>query len=154
VLCFSQNDGEAIDPEKRDKAMRPYLMRTEQIILPRRDNAITNFFKQGRSQELYPAMTAIAGVVCMGLYNSRRNHPLSSRLYLYVASGIAGYWLGGMVDHYETKRFAERDAMLHHYISLHPEDFVEEPSPKLKYVLYPWHPVREHWDGLKGYPYR
>lgn len=49
-----------------------------------------------------------------------------------------------MADYYITKMFAERDAMMYHYISLHPEDFDEEPPPKLKHVLYPWYPVREH----------
>ncbi|OWA50341.1 hypothetical protein BV898_14862 [Hypsibius exemplaris] len=128
---------------------RPYFMRTEQIRLPREQNFITNFFRQGRSQEQIPALGAAVAVGGFVMNNRIRGLPPLSRPYMVVLLGLTGYWAAGWVDYWQTQGFAHRDAQMHHYMSLHPEDFTEEPAPKLKYVLYPWQPIREHWDSLE-----
>ena len=230
VFFLQQNDIPGMSAEKR---LRPYFMRTQPIILPRRDNIITKIFKQGRSQEGLPSIGAGFGVTSLFMHlwlidwlidwtnkvisvivevsdwlidwlkamrsirtcqlvdclisrimrvlflsytllyfylylffhfvllsfhtsqlvtalysNYSGRHPIFSRTWRFVAFPILGYYLLGMSDYWITRFLSDRDAMMHHYISLHPEDFDEEAPPTLKHVLYPWYPVREHWDGV------
>ena len=144
-------------PERADEAsgqVRPYFLRHD---LPHpfpRDtnNWYAKYFKRGRTNDSYPFWGAVAGYIITCVANYRAGHPVFSRLYIHAGSIVLGWWTGGQIDYYQSKSYAERDAMMHHYMSLHPEDFQEQRPPKLKYVIYPWHPVRENYEALKNYP--
>lgn len=118
------------------------------------DDLLSRIFVKGRSGIGYPWLGGFTGLSISLIRHYNYGIPPFAKIYVHIGATVFGYWLGGYVDHWQTKFYAERDAMMRHYISLHPEDFVEEPAPKMKYVLYPWYPRREHWDPLKGYPLR
>lgn len=44
-------------------------------------------------------------------------------LQKHTAVVLAGGYLGQVIDGYRNRYLAERDAVLRHYVQLHPEDF-------------------------------
>ncbi|GAU89418.1 hypothetical protein RvY_01969 [Ramazzottius varieornatus] len=141
--------------EDRD-VYRPYFLRREmpQPFPQDKTTWYAKYFKQGRTDDFYPFWGAVGGYLCVVFGNYRIGHPVFSRIYLHAGGALLGWWLGGQIDYYQSKSYAERDAMMRHYMSLHPEDFQEQRPPKLKYVIYPWYPVRETYEGLKNYPFK
>ncbi|KAG7306141.1 hypothetical protein JYU34_008733 [Plutella xylostella] len=80
---------------------------------------------------------------CTGmLINFGTKRPIYSGLQKHAA--CMAIWSASLhiVQKKRDAYFAERDAVLRHYIELHPEDFVEPERKKLADVLEPWIPIR------------
>ncbi|XP_022906330.2 NADH dehydrogenase [ubiquinone] 1 subunit C2 [Onthophagus taurus] len=78
--------------------------------------------------------------VCFGNYATPR--PVFSGLQRHLAAtGIGGY-IGHVIDGYRNSHYAERDAVLRHYIQLHPDDFPIPERKKFSEVFEPWVPIR------------
>ncbi|CAB3362603.1 Hypothetical predicted protein [Cloeon dipterum] len=75
-------------------------------------------------------------------YNWANRRPTLSGLprSLIIVASLAG--AGRLLQDYRDKRLAQRDAVLRHYISLHPEDFELPPRVKYSEVFGSWIPVR------------
>ncbi|KAJ6650130.1 NADH dehydrogenase [ubiquinone] 1 subunit C2 [Pseudolycoriella hygida] len=80
------------------------------------------------------------GLACFLNFATRR--PLFSGIQkhiLYAGIGAVG---GKVAEGWRSEFFAERDAMIRHYISLHPEDFPMPERKKYADILEEWVPVR------------
>uniref|UniRef100_A0A4D5R9Y3 NADH dehydrogenase [ubiquinone] 1 subunit C2 n=1 Tax=Scolopendra viridis TaxID=118503 RepID=A0A4D5R9Y3_SCOVI len=99
-----------------------------------RESVITRYF---------PAVTcgavAIAGSFFVNLGTKR---PLFSGIQKHIFAVAAGGYAGECLYHWRKRLAAERDAVIRHYIELHPEDFIEPPKLKYKDVLEEWIPIR------------
>ncbi|KAL4702272.1 hypothetical protein ACJJTC_018586 [Scirpophaga incertulas] len=76
------------------------------------------------------------------LVNFGTRRPLFSGIQKHVV-GVAG-WIGVLtfVQNKRNNYLAEKDAVLRHYIELHPEDFPEPERKKIADILEPWIPIR------------
>lgn len=60
----------------------------------------------------------------------------------HILATLAGAAVGQFVDQKRNDYLAERDAVLRHYIELHPEDFQQPPRKTFNEVFQPWIPIR------------
>ncbi|XP_059488134.1 NADH dehydrogenase [ubiquinone] 1 subunit C2 [Neocloeon triangulifer] len=81
----------------------------------------------------------IASAVWMNWASYKPAYSGAPRSLLIIAAfGGAGKYL----QDYRDRKLAERDAILRHYITLHPEDFELPPRVKYADVFQKWIPVR------------
>ncbi|XP_076351849.1 NADH dehydrogenase (ubiquinone) B14.5 B subunit [Tachypleus tridentatus] len=90
----------------------------------------------------YPVAFAGIGVTTVVVANAVTRRPAISGIQKHIISLGVGGVLGEMFYHYQKRINAERDAIIRHYIQLHPEDFPELEPKKYKDVFEPWLPVR------------
>ncbi|KAG5886428.1 hypothetical protein JTB14_035720 [Gonioctena quinquepunctata] len=83
--------------------------------------------------------TGFLGVIVAN-YATRRPVFSGIQKHIGVAAGAAG--IGKIIDDYRNQYLADRDAVLRHYVQLHPEDFLVHEPKKFKDVLEPWIPIR------------
>ncbi|OUC49597.1 hypothetical protein D917_05236 [Trichinella nativa] len=71
-------------------------------------------------------------------------------LFLMTATPFFGYLIG----RYRERQLRNRDRVISHYMSLHPDDFghLTGSSRLWKEVLLPWKPYRHHENPIKWEP--
>ncbi|XP_055695783.1 NADH dehydrogenase [ubiquinone] 1 subunit C2 [Lutzomyia longipalpis] len=74
--------------------------------------------------------------------NFLRQRPVLSGLQKHMAFPLIGATVCHFLDRYRDKYMAERDAVLRHYIELHPEDFPTPERKKWSEVIERWIPIR------------
>lgn len=89
----------------------------------------------------FPIGFAIAGFGTGIVSNYYARRPYYAGIQRHIGLGIVGLMFGIYVDKYLEKRWSERDAIIRHYIELHPEDF-QENRRKYKEVFDEWYPMR------------
>ncbi|CAO1434853.1 unnamed protein product [Diamesa serratosioi] len=80
------------------------------------------------------------GAMCFVNYGTRR--PIFSGVQKHMLAATLGVVGGKTVDGWRNEHLAERDAVLRHYIQLHPEDFPDPERKKFSDLLIRWNPVR------------
>ncbi|KAH8385553.1 NADH dehydrogenase [ubiquinone] 1 subunit C2 [Drosophila serrata] len=80
------------------------------------------------------------GVACFVNWGFRR--PVFSGIQKHIAFAAIGFGAGTYFDQKRSEYLAKRDAVLRHYIELHPEDFPVTDRKKYGDVLESWVPVR------------
>ncbi|XP_045480337.1 NADH dehydrogenase [ubiquinone] 1 subunit C2 [Harmonia axyridis] len=80
------------------------------------------------------------GATLYANYGSKR--PVMSGLHRIAAFTILGAIAGNYMDNLKKDYDAERDAVLRHYVQLHPEDFPPFERKKYAEVFQPWVPIR------------
>lgn len=93
------------------------------------------------SKYFYPVTFAAMAGLSPALNNYVYKMPLHAGIHRHVALGIAGFMFGVYIDRYLERKWVHRDAVIKHYIELHPEDFVEEKR-KYKEIFEEWYPAR------------
>ncbi|XP_015927083.1 NADH dehydrogenase [ubiquinone] 1 subunit C2 [Parasteatoda tepidariorum] len=76
--------------------------------------------------------------VCANYYQRR---PLYAGIHRHILLGILGFAVGHYVTKYLDNKWVERDAIIRHYVELHPEDFKVERK-KFKEIFDEWYPIR------------
>ncbi|XP_044747674.1 NADH dehydrogenase [ubiquinone] 1 subunit C2 [Coccinella septempunctata] len=87
----------------------------------------------------------VGGVLGFGgaLYgNYATKRPIVSGVHRTAAVTVVSALLGNYFDDLKKDYDAERDAVLRHYVQLHPEDFPPFERKKYAEVLEPWVPIR------------
>ncbi|CAD7079657.1 unnamed protein product [Hermetia illucens] len=80
------------------------------------------------------------GAVCYINWATRR--PVFSGVQRHAAAVLGGAALGVFIDKKRNDYLAERDAVLRHYVELHPEDFPTPERKKIGETLEAWAPIR------------
>ncbi|XP_073822551.1 NADH dehydrogenase (ubiquinone) B14.5 B subunit [Musca autumnalis] len=80
------------------------------------------------------------GLACMLNWGLRR--PIFSGIQNHVGFAVLGGIGGTYLDKKRNDDLATRDAVLRHYVELHPEDFPPIQRKKFGEVLEPWVPIR------------
>uniref|UniRef100_U5EFI4 NADH dehydrogenase [ubiquinone] 1 subunit C2 n=1 Tax=Corethrella appendiculata TaxID=1370023 RepID=U5EFI4_9DIPT len=78
--------------------------------------------------------------VCFVNWGTRRP-PFSGIQKHIIATLVVGY-TGKTVDGWRNEYLAERDAVLRHYVELHPEDFPAPIRKKWGEIFDDWAPIR------------
>ncbi|CAG9809875.1 unnamed protein product [Chironomus riparius] len=95
------------------------------------------------SNDLYnPILLGVAGFASIAFSNFIMRRPLMSGIQRHVAVGTAGVFFGCWVNKKRDEHYAERDAVLRHYVELHPEDFPDPDKKKFGEILMRWNPIR------------
>ena len=100
---------------------------------PSKENIFSKYF--------FPAGFALLGVgtvICSNYYVRR---PYYAGIQRHIGLGIAGLIFGIYVNRYYERKWMERDAIVRHYIELHPEDF-QDNRKKYKEIFDEWYPIR------------
>jgi len=87
-------------------------------------------------------MCSAFGFASALLHNAGAKRPLMSGIQKHVVFVVAGYAFGEWMFNALQRRWGRRDAILRHYIELHPDRFEEPPKQKYKDVLEEWVPIR------------
>ncbi|XP_071454234.1 NADH dehydrogenase [ubiquinone] 1 subunit C2 [Hetaerina americana] len=119
-------------------------------ILPEQPKKLTAYELLGSEPRPYPFLSqhfnpfffGFLGVSSGFLYNFLGKRPLISGMQRQIGLGAVGFIIGKVLDDRRSKGLARRDAVLRHYIELHPEDFPEPERKKFKDILLRWVPVR------------
>ncbi|XP_013780916.1 NADH dehydrogenase [ubiquinone] 1 subunit C2-like [Limulus polyphemus] len=90
----------------------------------------------------YPVAFAGVGVATVVITNIVSRRPAISGIQKHIISLGTGAVLGEMFYNRQKRITAERDAVIRHYIQLHPEDFPELEPKKYKEIFEPWLPIR------------
>ncbi|KFD48335.1 hypothetical protein M514_10827, partial [Trichuris suis] len=98
-------------------------------------------------------LSLLAGGSFLG-YNRVQRRPWYAGLALGVAGVLVGGTAGYALGIYRNYMFRNRDRVVAHYMSLHPEDFshMSESVRCWKDVLLPWNPVRYFESPYKWTP--
>ncbi|KAL5279323.1 Ndufc2 family protein [Megaselia abdita] len=75
------------------------------------------------SDKYNPIGCGLLGVGAAFFVNWAMRRPLVSGIQKHIILGAGGVALGSWLDSKREAHFAERDAVLRHYVQLHPEDF-------------------------------
>ncbi|XP_046388167.1 NADH dehydrogenase [ubiquinone] 1 subunit C2 [Ischnura elegans] len=94
------------------------------------------------SQHFNPLFFTVMGVGMAATYTYVTKRPIFSGIQNHIGLGAAGFVLGKYWDDRRNQRLARKDAVLRHYIELHPEDFPEPERKMFKDILIPWTPIR------------
>ncbi|CAL1263754.1 unnamed protein product [Larinioides sclopetarius] len=93
------------------------------------------------SKYFYPVTFAILGGGTFAVSNYVVRRPFYSGIQRHIIASAVGFAFGHYLEQYLMNRFAYRDAVIKHYIELHPEDFVENKK-KYKEIFEEWYPIR------------
>ncbi|CRK89461.1 CLUMA_CG003202, isoform A [Clunio marinus] len=94
------------------------------------------------SKYFNPVVCGIIGFGAMCAINYGTRRPILSGIQMHALAAAVGVGIGVAGDKYGGERYSERDAVLKHYIELHPEDFPEPERKKFSQILEPWVPIR------------
>ncbi|XP_017047333.1 NADH dehydrogenase [ubiquinone] 1 subunit C2 [Drosophila ficusphila] len=89
-----------------------------------------------------PLACGLAGVGVAIFVNWGFRRPVFSGIQKHIAFGVLGVGAGSYFDQKRNDYLAKRDAVLRHYIELHPDDFPVKDRKKYGDVLESWVPVR------------
>ncbi|XP_063707425.1 NADH dehydrogenase [ubiquinone] 1 subunit C2 [Culicoides brevitarsis] len=94
------------------------------------------------SNKIMAMGTGAAGFIfaCYSNYGLKR--PVFSGIQRHVAYTIVGAAIGQYLEHRRKEYYAKKDAVMRHFIELHPDDFPRFERKKLKDVIEPWIPIR------------
>lgn len=91
----------------------------------------------------WPQVVGITlGVGAAAFINYQTKRPPFSGIQKHAFGAISGSAILQFVQNKRDDYLAEKDAVLRHYIELHPEDFVEPERKKIGDILEPWIPIR------------
>ncbi|XP_026490770.1 NADH dehydrogenase [ubiquinone] 1 subunit C2 [Vanessa tameamea] len=76
------------------------------------------------------------------MLNFGTKRPLFSGIQKHIAGVVVWTSLLTYVTNKREEYLAEKDAVLRHYIQLHPDDFPTPERKKIADVLEPWVPIR------------
>lgn len=91
---------------------------------------------------LQPISFSAVGVGSAFIFNVFAKKPPFAGIQRHLVLGAAGWMAGLYINQWIASNSAERDAVLKHYIQLHPEDFPVPERKKYSEVLQPWNPLR------------
>ncbi|XP_028168904.1 NADH dehydrogenase [ubiquinone] 1 subunit C2 [Ostrinia nubilalis] len=108
---------------------------------------LLNLGDQGRQKpflnKFWPEIIGVAfGIGSAAAVNFGTRRPIFSGIQKHII-GVAG-WVA-VLSYVQKKRdayLAEKDAVLRHYVELHPEDFAVPERKKIGDILEPWIPIR------------
>uniref|UniRef100_A0A1B0A4E0 NADH dehydrogenase [ubiquinone] 1 subunit C2 n=1 Tax=Glossina pallidipes TaxID=7398 RepID=A0A1B0A4E0_GLOPL len=89
-----------------------------------------------------PLVAALSGFGLAAFLNWGFRRPIFSGIQKHIGFAIAGGIIGKYIDEKRDEYLATRDAILRHYVELHPEDFPPIPRKKYADVLERWVPIR------------
>ncbi|KAI9586330.1 NADH dehydrogenase [ubiquinone] 1 subunit C2 [Glossina fuscipes] len=89
-----------------------------------------------------PVACAAAGFGLAAFLNWGFRRPAFSGIQKHIAFAIAGGVFGIYIDKKRDEYLATRDAILRHYVQLHPDDFPPIQRKKYADVLERWVPIR------------
>uniref|UniRef100_A0A1A9V829 NADH dehydrogenase [ubiquinone] 1 subunit C2 n=1 Tax=Glossina austeni TaxID=7395 RepID=A0A1A9V829_GLOAU len=89
-----------------------------------------------------PVACALSGFGLAAFLNWGFRRPIFSGIQKHIALAVAGGIIGKYIDEKRDDYLATRDAILRHYVELHPEDFPPIPRKKYADVLERWVPIR------------
>ncbi|GFV51517.1 NADH dehydrogenase 1 subunit C2 [Trichonephila clavipes] len=93
------------------------------------------------SKYFYPVGCAIIGAGGPAMKNYLNRRPFYAGIQKHAFGAVVGFAIGYYYEQYTQNRYARRDAVIKHYIELHPEDFVVERK-KYKEIFEDWYPIR------------
>ncbi|CAG9854220.1 unnamed protein product [Phyllotreta striolata] len=96
------------------------------------------------SKYYLPIAGGLMGFIAVVGANYITRRPMFSGIQRHVAGAAAMAGITYIVDNYRNDYYAEKDAVLRHYIQLHPEDFPPFDRKQYKDVLEPWTPIRNN----------
>ncbi|CAD6998200.1 NADH dehydrogenase [ubiquinone] 1 subunit C2 [Ceratitis capitata] len=94
------------------------------------------------SNKFNPVICSILGFGCAVFMNFGLRKPPFSGIQNHAIFTLIGGGLGVFFDQKREEYLAKRDAVLRHYIELHPEDFPVKERKKYGDILEPWVPIR------------
>ncbi|XP_058792351.1 NADH dehydrogenase [ubiquinone] 1 subunit C2 [Phymastichus coffea] len=97
-----------------------------------------NFFSKWFHWIVIPG-TVVSGVAYVNYFQRR---PIYAGLRRYAIALVAGLVGAKVLEDAKWHREAERDAVLRHYVKLHPEDFPPPKKETYNDVFWEWVPVR------------
>ncbi|XP_056647369.1 NADH dehydrogenase [ubiquinone] 1 subunit C2 [Diorhabda carinulata] len=89
-----------------------------------------------------PVIWGTMGFVSVIVANYMARKPVFSGVQKHIGAVVICSGIGKVVDDYRNKYLADKDAVLRHYIQLHPEEFPPFERKQFKDVLEPWYPIR------------
>ncbi|XP_013098564.1 NADH dehydrogenase [ubiquinone] 1 subunit C2 [Stomoxys calcitrans] len=89
-----------------------------------------------------PAASTAAGFGLACMLNWGLRKPIFSGIQNHVGFALLGLLGGTYLDKKRNEELATRDAILRHYVQLHPEDFPPIQRKKYADVLEQWVPIR------------
>ncbi|ALC38573.1 CG12400 [Drosophila busckii] len=89
-----------------------------------------------------PIAGTIAGIGAAIFLNWGLRKPVFSGIQKHIAFAGIGFGAGVFIDQKRNEYLAKRDAVLRHYVELHPDDFPVKDRKKYGEVLESWVPVR------------
>uniref|UniRef100_T1GTF6 NADH dehydrogenase [ubiquinone] 1 subunit C2 n=1 Tax=Megaselia scalaris TaxID=36166 RepID=T1GTF6_MEGSC len=107
-------------------------------LLENKNNRIPSFL----SDKYNPVGCGLLGVGAATFINWALRRPLLSGVQKHIILGVGGVLLGSWLEEKRVAHFAEKDAVLRHYVQLHPDDFPVKPRVKFADVLESWTPIR------------
>ncbi|XP_013187115.1 NADH dehydrogenase [ubiquinone] 1 subunit C2 [Amyelois transitella] len=84
----------------------------------------------------------VFGVGTASAINFGTRRPVLSGIHKHVLGVVAFTTILTYVQNKRDDYYAEKDAVLRHYVELHPEDFPTPPRQKIGDILEPWVPIR------------
>ncbi|GFT27307.1 NADH dehydrogenase 1 subunit C2 [Nephila pilipes] len=93
------------------------------------------------SKYFYPVGFALFGGGGPAFQNYYYRRPVYAGIQRHIFGAVVGFAVGYYYEQYSQKKYARRDAVIKHYIELHPEDFVEDRK-KYKEIFDEWYPFR------------
>ncbi|KAL1509264.1 hypothetical protein ABEB36_004027 [Hypothenemus hampei] len=94
------------------------------------------------SQYYAPVLFGLFGFGLVATKNWSTKRPLLSGIQKHILATAIGVPIGFFVNKWLDSKLADRDAMLRHYVQLHPEDFPPYERKQFKDILLPWVPIR------------
>ncbi|XP_037087274.1 NADH dehydrogenase [ubiquinone] 1 subunit C2-like [Pollicipes pollicipes] len=91
---------------------------------------------------LQPISWSVMGFGSGFVYNLFAKKPMFAGIQRHIGLGLAGWMAGVYIEKWLQSSAAERDAVLKHYIQLHPEDFPVPERKKYGEILEDWSPLR------------
>ncbi|EDW03842.1 NADH dehydrogenase [ubiquinone] 1 subunit C2 [Drosophila grimshawi] len=89
-----------------------------------------------------PMAGSLAGFGIAMFVNWGFRKPIFSGIQKHIAFTLLGGGIGAFLDQKRDAYLAKRDAVLRHYVELHPDDFPTTDRKKYGDVLESWVPVR------------
>ncbi|XP_054745021.1 NADH dehydrogenase [ubiquinone] 1 subunit C2 [Anastrepha obliqua] len=89
-----------------------------------------------------PVVCSVLGFGCAAFVNWGLRKPPFSGIQSHVTFAAIGGGLGYYFDGKRNEHIAKRDAVLKHYIELHPDDFPPKERKKYGDILEAWTPIR------------
>ncbi|KAH8378034.1 hypothetical protein KR093_008532 [Drosophila rubida] len=89
-----------------------------------------------------PLIGTVAGFGVVMFANWGFRKPVFAGIQKHIAFALIGGAAGTFFDGKRNEYAAKRDAVLRHYIELHPDDFPKTDRKKYSDVLESWVPVR------------
>ncbi|XP_053612925.1 NADH dehydrogenase [ubiquinone] 1 subunit C2 [Plodia interpunctella] len=93
--------------------------------------------------KIWPQLLGVFfGVGSAAAINFGTRRPLFSGIYKHVLGVGAMTTIFTYVQNRRNEYYAEKDAVLRHYVELHPEDFPIKPRQTIGEIMEPWVPIR------------